>query len=100
LPVDYSKGRKGESCGQGKTGRVRFYQAALPAARELSAASTERIFNKMSRMILWAGLVLSVPMLLMGLTHLDTAKPWAILFWLVIGVGAAYKLFKKPARAS
>jgi len=54
----------------------------------------------MSKFILWCGLVLSVLMLSMGLTHLDTATPWVILFWLVIGVGAAYKLFKKPAQAS
>ncbi len=48
----------------------------------------------MSRAILWAGLVLAVPMILIGL---GSAKPLPLLFWLLIGVGAAYKLFKKPS---
>lgn len=51
----------------------------------------------MSRIFLWFGLVLAVLMLLMGLTHLDTAKPYVIVFWLVIGIGAAYKLFGKTS---
>ena len=49
----------------------------------------------MSKAILWVGLVLAVFMILfMGL---GSGKVLPILFWSLIAVGAAYKLFKKPA---
>jgi len=51
----------------------------------------------MSRSILWFGLTLSIVMLGFGLLNFNNAKPLVFLFWIIIGVGAAYKLFGKKS---
>ncbi|HZI17318.1 MAG TPA: hypothetical protein VEY09_01855 [Pyrinomonadaceae bacterium] len=48
----------------------------------------------MSRTFLWFGLAFSALMVIVGL---GSAKPLALLFWLLAGAGAAYKLFRKPS---
>jgi len=46
---------------------------------------------------MWFLLVLSVLMLVMGLTNLDTAKPFVMVFWLLMGGIASYMLFFKSS---
>lgn len=54
----------------------------------------------MSKGFLWFGLLFSGLMLMMGLTHLNTAKLWVIIFWFIIGIGSACKLFGKSSQPS
>jgi hypothetical protein len=49
----------------------------------------------MSRLFAWFLLLLATVMLLLGVTHLDTAKPAVLLLWLVVGAAAVYALFFK-----
>ena len=49
----------------------------------------------MSRGFLWFVLVFSALMLILGLTNLATAKLLVIVFWLLVGGIAAYRLFGK-----
>ena len=52
----------------------------------------------MSRIFAWILLVLSVAMLALGLTHLDTAKPAALLLWAVVAAAAIYFLFVRKGQ--
>ncbi len=51
----------------------------------------------MSRAILWVGLVMCVPFMLMAWNN---GAKLSIVFGLLIGVGAAYKLFWEQPKAS
>jgi hypothetical protein len=42
---------------------------------------------------MWFLLIASVFFLVLGFTHLDTAKPAVLAFWALIGVVSAVKLF-------
>jgi uncharacterized membrane protein len=53
----------------------------------------------MSRAFGWFLLALSIIMLVIGLTHLSTTKPFVIVFWLVVGAAAVYLLFFKRPKA-
>jgi|GEM_PF-5082172 len=48
----------------------------------------------MSKWFLWFGLVLSALMTFIGL---GGGKPLVVLFWLLVGAGSAYKLFRRPS---
>ena len=52
----------------------------------------------MSRAFGWFLLALSAVMLLLGLANLDSAKPAALLLWVVVGAAAVYTLFFKRAK--
>jgi hypothetical protein len=47
----------------------------------------------MSKLILWFGFLLSLVLLPYGLFVAKDAKPFVLLFWVVILVGSGYKLF-------
>lgn len=52
----------------------------------------------MSRLFYWLMLVLSVLLLAVGLTDLDSAKPAALLLWAVVAAAGVWTLFfKRPA---
>ncbi len=42
-------------------------------------------------------MILSIVMLGFGVLNFNNAKPLVFLFWIIIGVGAAYKLFGKKS---
>ena len=54
----------------------------------------------MSKVFCGIGLLFSLLMLFRGLETWGGVKPAVMVFWLLIGVLCAYKLFKKPSPAS
>jgi len=52
----------------------------------------------MSKILLWFGFLLSIPMLLLGISDLANTKVWVLALWSIIFVGAGYKLFFAKAK--
>lgn len=53
----------------------------------------------MSKLFLGLAMLFSAFMLFVGLTATESARPKSMIFWIVIGLTSAYKLFKTPAKA-
>jgi hypothetical protein len=51
-----------------------------------------------SKLLLWFGFLMSLFVLPFGLFKAEKANPLALLFWTVILVGSAYKLFFKESQ--
>jgi hypothetical protein len=53
----------------------------------------------MSKVFLCLALLFAAFMLFVAVAGSNPSKPVVMVFWLVIGAGSAYKLFKSPAKA-
>ena len=52
----------------------------------------------MSKLLLWFGFLLSIPMLAFAILAPENAKLWAVALWVTIFLGAGYKLFFAKAK--
>lgn len=53
----------------------------------------------MSKFILWAGFILSIPMLFLAIANIQSGKPIPFFLWAIIFLGSGYKLFfSQPKR--